>query len=58
MILVSFISCPHCGTAKLESMPTDACQILGVFTVKLFRADRGHLTCRECIARFPGRSPE
>jgi hypothetical protein len=30
MILVSFISCPHCGTAKLESMPTDACQILGV----------------------------
>jgi transcription elongation factor Elf1 len=26
MILESVITCPHCGTAKLESMPTDACQ--------------------------------
>lgn len=22
----SLITCPHCGTAKLERMPTDACQ--------------------------------
>ena len=22
----SLIICPHCGTAKLEPMPTDACQ--------------------------------
>lgn len=21
----SLITCPHCGTAKLETMPTDAC---------------------------------
>jgi hypothetical protein len=26
MIDQSLITCPHCGTAKLERMPTDACQ--------------------------------
>jgi hypothetical protein len=26
MILKSIITCPSCGTAKLETMPTDACQ--------------------------------
>ena len=26
MILESLITCLHCGTAKTESMPTDACQ--------------------------------
>ncbi|MFL4978430.1 MAG: GDCCVxC domain-containing (seleno)protein [Xanthobacteraceae bacterium] len=26
MILESVITCPLCGTAKLEPMPTDACQ--------------------------------
>jgi hypothetical protein len=26
MILESVITCPHCATAKLETMPTDACQ--------------------------------
>ena len=26
MILESVITCPHCGTAKVETMPTDACQ--------------------------------
>jgi hypothetical protein len=26
MILESMITCPHCATAKLETMPTDACQ--------------------------------
>lgn len=26
MILKSVITCPSCGTAKLETMPTDACQ--------------------------------
>jgi hypothetical protein len=26
MILESVITCPHCGTAKPERMPTDACQ--------------------------------
>lgn len=25
-ILVSAISCPHCGFTKVETMPTDACQ--------------------------------
>ncbi|MDE2255987.1 MAG: hypothetical protein KGL42_17200 [Betaproteobacteria bacterium] len=25
-ILESVLTCPHCGFAKLESMPTDACQ--------------------------------
>jgi hypothetical protein len=25
MILESTITCPHCGTAKIETMPTDAC---------------------------------
>ncbi len=28
MILKSVITCPHCGTAKLETMPTDACVFL------------------------------
>jgi hypothetical protein len=26
MILESVITCPQCATAKLETMPTDACQ--------------------------------
>ncbi|MBI0435785.1 MAG: hypothetical protein DI601_06505 [Azospirillum brasilense] len=26
MILESTITCPHCGTARTETMPTDACQ--------------------------------
>jgi hypothetical protein len=26
VILKSTIACPHCGTAKTEAMPTDACQ--------------------------------
>ncbi|CCE10379.1 conserved hypothetical protein [Bradyrhizobium sp. STM 3843] len=26
MILESVITCPHCATAKSETMPTDACQ--------------------------------
>ena len=26
MILESIITCPHCATAKSETMPTDACQ--------------------------------
>jgi hypothetical protein len=26
MILHSTITCPNCGTAKAETMPTDACQ--------------------------------
>ena len=25
MILQSVITCPHCGTAKSETMPTEAC---------------------------------
>jgi hypothetical protein len=28
MILESVITCPHCGTAKAEIMPTDACRYL------------------------------
>ncbi len=27
MILESIITCPRCGTAKLELMPDDACRI-------------------------------
>ena len=27
MILASTVTCPICGTAKVETMPTDACQI-------------------------------
>jgi hypothetical protein len=30
MILRSTITCPHCATAKLETMPTDACQFVYV----------------------------
>jgi hypothetical protein len=26
MLLQSVITCPDCGTAKAETMPTDACQ--------------------------------
>ena len=32
MILQSVITCPHCGTAKSETMPTDACQFFYVCT--------------------------
>jgi hypothetical protein len=32
MILQSVIACPHCGTAKSETMPTDACQYFYVCT--------------------------
>jgi hypothetical protein len=28
MLLESVITCPHCGTAKSEIMPTDACRYL------------------------------
>jgi hypothetical protein len=28
LILDSIITCPHCATARLETMPTDACRIL------------------------------
>ena len=27
MIFESTISCPHCSAAKIETMPTDACQV-------------------------------
>jgi hypothetical protein len=27
MILASTVTCPICGTAKVETMPTDVCQI-------------------------------
>ncbi len=27
MILQSTVTCPHCGTAKVETMPTNACQV-------------------------------
>jgi len=30
MQLQSTITCPHCATAKLETMPTDACQFFYV----------------------------
>ena len=30
MILESTITCPHCATAKLETMPTNACQFFYV----------------------------
>ena len=32
MILKSLITCPHCATAKPETMPTDACQFFYVCT--------------------------
>jgi len=38
MNLESVITCPHCGTAKLERMPTDACQFF--------------YTCAGCGARL------
>src|SRR5476651_1322549 len=28
MILESVITCPHCASVKLETMPVDACQVL------------------------------
>ena len=27
-VLNSIITCPHCGTARVEQMPVDACQIV------------------------------
>src|SRR5262249_57842727 len=38
MILESVITCPHCATAKSETMPTDACQFF--------------YTCTGCGARL------
>ena len=32
MILSTFLTCPSCGTAKKEPMPTDACQFFYVCT--------------------------
>ena len=32
MIRESIITCPECGTAKSETMPTDACQFFYVCT--------------------------
>ena len=32
MILESTITCPHCTTAKAETMPTDACQFFYLCT--------------------------
>jgi hypothetical protein len=32
MILQSVITCPRCGTAKAEAMPTDACRFFYVCT--------------------------
>jgi hypothetical protein len=32
MILESVITCPHCATAKSETMPTDACQFFSTCT--------------------------
>lgn len=32
MILESVITCPHCATAKSETMPTDACQFFYMCT--------------------------
>jgi hypothetical protein len=32
MIFESVITCPHCGTAKIETMPTNACQFFYVCT--------------------------
>jgi len=31
MILESVITCPHCATAKLETMPTNACRFWNVY---------------------------
>lgn len=28
IVLESVLTCPHCGFAKQETMPTDACQFL------------------------------
>jgi hypothetical protein len=32
MILESTVTCPHCATAKTETMPTDACRFFYVCT--------------------------
>jgi hypothetical protein len=32
LIFRSVITCPHCGTTKSETMPTDACQLFYVCT--------------------------
>jgi hypothetical protein len=37
----SLITCPHCGTAKLETMPVDACQFF--------------YDCKGCGARLKGK---
>ena len=56
MILESVITCPHCGTAKLESMPTDACQFFYTCTGRgaMLRPKQGDC----CVSADPGRAFE
>lgn len=41
--LESVLTCPHCGFAKLETMPTDACQFF-----------YGCLNCKTLLRPTPG----
>jgi hypothetical protein len=48
MILQSIITCPQCGTAKSETMPTDACQFFTFARV----AENGSSPSEATVASF------
>ena len=61
MILQSIITCPNCGIAKMETMPTDACQYLYECTgcgtklhqrVRALSANAGRTRCRFPISEL------
>ena len=43
LVLSSVLTCPHCGCARQETMPTDACQFFYECT-----------NCRELLRPKPG----
>jgi hypothetical protein len=57
--LESVVACPVCGTAKTETMPTDACQFFYECTGcgELLRPKPGDccVFCSYITARFPAR---
>src|SRR5215469_10401812 len=52
VILESTITCPHCGTAKAETMPTDVCQFFYVHWLRRASTAEDRRLLRILLARF------
>jgi len=57
--IISVITCPHCGTAKLETMSTNACQFFYICTGwgAMLRPKQVIVVCFVPMARFRARRP-